>query len=147
MSTDIQKFKGRLQLKNGAVPVNFIPPQNQMTNESVVKTDSKICAQMGDSNSSCTNCSALSKEIAELKSILFETQINADLNIQKERAKSEKLTDKCHEKSDEIHSLKDKVKYWKAKQSENEIKIDNLKRQVESTTNGLGLEVNTLTIQ
>lgn len=142
LSNDVQKHKGRLKLKNGAIPVNFVSSTDQTILEPVLNNNSVAYAQTNNSTIGCTECSALTTERDELKRILIQTNIDSEINLQKEREKFKKYVEKCEEKSNEIRLLKEQLRYWKAKQSEYIEKINSLKAQLKSTTKGIGLEVN-----
>lgn len=109
MSTDIQKFKGRLQLKNGTVPTVFTSPQNQNSCE-LDAVDVSDTEQLNDSKVTCENCSWLILESKELKKASLKTRIDLELRLQRKEFEIKRLENRCTDLSKGISSLKEKIK-------------------------------------
>lgn len=126
-SNDLQRFKGRIQLKNGAIPVNFTAPKNQMMLESDVNNGTEDCAQNNNSKS-CNDCETLILERDKLKQMLAVAKINSDFEREKNRKEIDKLSDKCHQQSDQIRILREKIRHLEIKRTETKSRIDDLQK-------------------
>lgn len=139
MSSDLDKIKGTLRLKNGTVPTIFMTTENQI----LLESDDGDCAQSIDPKSSCNECSILMFERDDLNKMVVETKINSDVKMEHSRVQIDVLSDKCREQAKEIRTLKEKMCRLEAQRREFDSRVENLKEQL-LNMHVSGLEVNIL---
>lgn len=96
MPEDASKIRGRIKLKDGAVPTNF--------NSSAVDTPQNLAAHNEIAN--CNNCGILIIEKNELKNMLLKLEINIDIERQSNREYIEKINLEKSKLNEQLRFLK-----------------------------------------
>lgn len=102
LPTDIQKVKGRLRSKADAVPMVFPIPNIACSDEALENIAE------AETLNACINCNDLNLELKELKQMLLQIQIDANIQTQMKNEQIEKLKTKCNDLTLKNDGLKEK---------------------------------------